>query len=211
MANLVTMTLLVAGLPLVLVTSAAVVVASMLVDARRNGLCRAGDLRDDRVPSAAERPGVGGQDAERAITLEHDRGDVRQLRVAFAADHLPQLLGGDPGRAHRPNKKPLVVQQGREALTSRWKRSLRVPPQAIAYCMSSSTANAATPSASATVFDSNVVARVEPNATVTTRSKAFSLASERFPLTRNISTNARYAATPTIATRPSPDQPWNKM
>jgi len=48
-----------------------------------------------------------------------------------------------------PRRSPWWYSRVGAALTSRWKRSLRVPPQAITYCMSSSTANAATPSANA--------------------------------------------------------------
>jgi hypothetical protein len=56
------------------------------------------------------------------------------------------------------------------------------------YCRMTSRAKAATPSATAAVLDNRVVASVEPSATVTT--KGLSLASDRFPLTRSISTRA---------------------
>ncbi len=55
------------------------------------------------------------------------------------------------------------------------------------------------------------VARVEPSATVTTRSKAFILDSVRLPEIRSSRTSAAYASTSTWRVRPIPDQVSKKI
>ena len=66
---------------------------------------------------------------------------------------------------------------------------MRVLDQEMANCMPINSANARRPSASATLLLSTMVARVEPIATVTTRSKAFIFASVRLPDTRSMNTS----------------------
>ena len=56
--------------------------------------------------------------------------------------------------------------------------------------------------------ESSTVARVEPSAALTTRSKALSLASARLPDTRRSRTAAPRAATPTTTTRTGPASEW---
>ncbi len=74
-----------------------------------------------------------------------------------------------------------------------------------------SSANAATPSASATSSDSRMVASVDPSATVTIRSKAFIFASVRFPATRTRAISATYARAPTTSVRQIPVQSSKNM
>ena len=57
------------------------------------------------------------------------------------------------------------------------------------------------PSLSETLSSRMVAARIDPNATVTTRSKAFILESVRFPVALSKITSATYAEVPTTATR----------
>jgi len=66
----------------------------------------------------------------------------------------------------------------------------RTARAAIAYCSTTSVIKAVTPSTSATSRFSNMVARVEPSATVTTRSNALIFAKVRLPLNRNIAISA---------------------
>ncbi len=69
--------------------------------------------------------------------------------------------------------------------TARAKARERTDRLATANCSAASSVSATTPSARATERDNRIVARVEPIATVTTRSKAFSLASVRLPVSRS--------------------------
>ena len=69
-------------------------------------------------------------------------------------------------------------------------RGHRTEAHATPYCSPASSANAKIPSASATSLLSSTVARVDPSATVTTRSNAFSFASVRLPKARNSTTSA---------------------
>lgn len=55
------------------------------------------------------------------------------------------------------------------------------------HCSAASAATASMPSSRDTSFDGTTVASVEPSATVTTKSKAFSLASDRLPTARSTS------------------------
>ena len=71
-----------------------------------------------------------------------------------------------------------------------WNRGERTDSQAIAYCREISRKSASTPSASATDLLRSTVAKVEPSATVTTRSNALSLLSVRLPEIRSSSTSA---------------------
>jgi hypothetical protein len=71
-----------------------------------------------------------------------------------------------------------------------WKPGERTESHVITNCKRTSSAIASRPSARATDLLSSTVARVEPSATVTTRSKAFSLVSVRFPEMRRIATRA---------------------
>ena len=69
------------------------------------------------------------------------------------------------------------------------KRRKRVESHAILYCRAQSKTKAKRPSISETSELRTTVARTEPSATVTTRSKAFSLESVRLPETRRKATS----------------------
>jgi hypothetical protein len=74
-------------------------------------------------------------------------------------------------------------------------------------CNPINSAKAGTPSASDTSLDGSTVARVEPIATVTTRSKAFIYDKVRLPEIRNNSTRNEYAKVPMTRMRSKSDQP----
>lgn len=59
------------------------------------------------------------------------------------------------------------------------------------YCSPTSRPKARKPLANVTFGDTATLARTDPRATVTTRSKAFSFARARFPETRTTSSKAR--------------------
>jgi hypothetical protein len=67
------------------------------------------------------------------------------------------------------------------------------------------------PSTKETVLWSKTVARMDPSATVTTRSKAFSLDRVLFPEMRRKATSARYAITPTSKVLPRTSQELKRI
>lgn len=73
-------------------------------------------------------------------------------------------------------------------MTSLRTQATRTLDQVTAYCNAISNASASTPCASDTSRLSRMVAKVDPSATVTTRSKAFIFDNVRRPETRNNST-----------------------
>lgn len=81
------------------------------------------------------------------------------------------------------------------------KRLERLATHATANWSPTSKARPARPSASVTSLEVSTDARVEPSATVTTRSNAFIFESVRFPETRSSATSATYAAVPWTTTR----------
>lgn len=73
--------------------------------------------------------------------------------------------------------------------TSRRTMGDRTCAHATAACSPASTAKAVSPSTRATSGDRSAVARVDPRATVTTKSKAFIFDSVRFPVDRRTTTS----------------------
>jgi hypothetical protein len=72
-------------------------------------------------------------------------------------------------------------------------------------------ANAVIPSVRGTLRWTRIEARMDPRATVTTRSKALSLANVRFPEIRRMETRPRYARKPTTRVRTIPSHPWKNI
>jgi len=86
--------------------------------------------------------------------------------------------------------------------------SRTIPPSPIAI---PSRASAVIPSARGTSCWSRIEERMDPRATVTTRSKALSLANVRFPEIRRKHTRQKYARKPTTRVRTIPSHPWKNI
>lgn len=91
-------------------------------------------------------------------------------------------------RMASPRKRPRKNSSAGSPVTVRRTHATRTLDQVTTYCSPINSAKASTPSASDTSRLSRIVAKVEPSATVTTRSNAFIFDNVRRPDRRNNST-----------------------
>jgi hypothetical protein len=133
--------------------------------------------------------GVGRDDTERPIALQYDSGDVGDVPSPAGADRLPHLVRGDSLPPERIIQETTCRSSsvGRAVTIARPAGRAR-DDQATRNCNPARSARATAPSAQLTSVLRRMVARVDPSATVTTRSKALSLASVRLPDTRRTAT-----------------------
>ena len=155
--------------------------------------------------SALPSPATGvGRDAPPAVGLQHAVGDhaaaARALARMECSRSLPVMrfariapTSGCPSTSSAAGSTRTVPRSSCE----------RDDTHANMNCQQFSTPMAAAASSHETTRDTITVASTDPSATVTTKSKAFSLASVRSPLLRSTAIRSAYNTNPVFTTRPT--------